>query len=195
MTIRHQTACCIITALIPVSVPRLAEAQTHCYYRSDTTPSASRTHGVMLGQEPPKEAGPGFKSERTALLLSLLGTAIPAGVAIASASGELLFAAVVFGPSLGHLYAERPGRALAGVGIRLALVGVGAGIAVAGDKDDVALFLATLALGGMAVVWDIARAPRSARIHNDKLRPGRIAVALLPLLHAPGVQLNARISF
>jgi hypothetical protein len=181
MTIRYQVACWIGTALLQVAAPRTAEAQI-----------------------PAEETAPGLKSGSAAFLWSFLGTVVPAGVAIASktessgaTSWPVILGAFVLGPSLGHFYADRPGRAFAGIGIRaLAVVGLGAGVATAlNGSGGEGLAYASLALGGAVAAWDIIAAPHSAQVHNESIRPGRIAIALTPALNAPGVQIGALITF
>jgi hypothetical protein len=126
------------------------------------------------------------KSPAVALQWSLYGTLLPV-----AAGGALLIdkpndpeafglAAVVgglvIGPALGHFYARRPGRALAGVGLRTALgVGVTAVVishvlcdaAVCRLSGTDATILVLGAVGLLAsAAFDIARAPASARHYN-----------------------------
>jgi hypothetical protein len=70
-----------------------------------------------------------LKSESTALLGSLACTAAPlilAGTLISGNSEEfglcIGFGGVVLGPSLGHFYAEQPGRGIQGIMIRTSIV-------------------------------------------------------------------------
>jgi hypothetical protein len=104
---------------------------------------------VRAQNGPPTLSGaglPGAKSGTTAFALSLLGTAMPIGAALAMSSNDLddqlaagltILGALVLGPSLGHCYADRPGRALTGIGLRtLALAGITAGAAATWSNDS-----------------------------------------------------------
>lgn len=167
--------------------------------------SASMANPVLrpaAGQSPE----PGLKSETTALMWSLLGTVLPAGAMILASSAEsnnpapglLFLGAVLVGPSLGHFYANRSGRALAGMGIRtLAMVGLVGGFAAAWNNNSGGdeLMVAGLVLWGTTLAWDIIAAPHSARVHNAKIRRHRVAIGLGPTIEAPGVQLSIRIPF
>lgn len=144
-----------------------------------------------------EERIPGIKSGTTAFLWSFLGTALPAAAgsydvyrANSSSSivpGIVVVGALVLGPSLGHFYAARPGRALVGIEIRT-LAGVGILTAVflgvsENSANDSARYSETLsivgfALGGASLAWDIIRAPHSASVHNDQVRKGRRATLL-----------------
>jgi hypothetical protein len=149
----------------------------------------------------------GLKSERTALLTSILGTTIPiaAGTALALAHDEsstsdgsddvaaaLIFTGVVFGPSMGHFYADRPGKAFAGIGLRtLSIVGLGAAVAASWDSpsDEAnAMAIGSLTLGALVAISDIASAPKSARTHNESMEAHRVSVGLGPVGSAPGVR-------
>ena len=106
---------------------------------------------------------------------------------------------MAIGPSLGHFYAARPGRALGGIGLRtLALLGVAGGVAVAWDSEDAgggALALLGLGLCGTSLIADIATAPHSVQIHNDNMQEGRIAFGITPSRHTPGLGLRAEVCF
>src|SRR4051812_27483874 len=79
---------------------------------------------------------PGSKSASGAVLFSLLGTAVPitAGSIVASSNeinlddgfpSSLVIGGFVLGPSVGHFYAGKRGRALVGIGLRtLAVLGM-----------------------------------------------------------------------
>jgi len=160
-------------------------------------------------QEPPpatapvvtsNEPAPGRVSEGTALWLSVAGTAVPivAGIEIANfdrgtrtpaATTVLSLAGVLVGPSIGHFYARRPGRAVAGVGIRtLALAGAVAAIGAAwNDESSTAAGAAVLALGVgvMSVFIDIVAAPDSARKHNEEVE--RVRAEVMPRIGKGGI--------
>jgi hypothetical protein len=154
----------------------------------------------------------GTKSGKTALLLSLLGTAVPAaatlpliwessGTSVAHTSAILCTGAYLLGPSLGHFYAGRPGRAFAGIGIRVL---AGAGVAIAGlgsgseggvTSGQAALGVAGAIVGAASVIYDIASAPHSARVHNDELRQERVTIGILFTEDLRGVGLRAKVTF
>lgn len=163
----------------------------------------------MVGSE-------GQRSPGRAFAYSLLGTALPVGIGGGTALGknELSGGAVVaiggavLGPSLGHFYAQRHGRAIRGIVVR----GIAAGmVAIALDssqsRDDdgtsnqcgtgcAALFVGGALLGSVFLVADVGEASRSARIHNGTVAGGvRLGVSSLagPIVGAPGV--GVRITF
>lgn len=151
---------------------------------------------------------PGIKSERSALLISVLATATAAGCAPLvfesngpEAAGFVLVGALVLGPSLGHFYAERPGPAFLGIGIRLlAGAGVAIGALTEGSEGGAtstsnAIAAAGVIVGGASILWDIARAPHSARVHNDHVRQGRISFGITPSVGPAGVGLSAAVTF
>jgi hypothetical protein len=138
------------------------------------------------------------KSPALALALSLLGTG--AGVAALFAAsdvddgevvGALGVAALVVGPSLGHLYAGEPGRAVRHAGVRLgALAIMGAGLAMVlsspcafGSENEcpetredagVGIFFAGALLGAGSAVYSIIDAPLAAS------RTNRAALVVAP---------------
>lgn len=162
------------------------------------------------------------KSPRHALLYSLGGTLGPfAGTMVLAASypdppprdwelyllratgGLLFFGGWTVGPSLGHFYAEAPGRAWTGIGIRT----TGLAVSVLGqawyrarttraDREDGASLLgilgAVLTTGSAA--YDILRAPQSARDFNRK---NNVHVQVAPTVHPSGEQagLSLRVAF
>jgi hypothetical protein len=108
--------------------------------------------------------------------------------------------ALVLGPSLGHFYASRPGRAVAGIGVRaLATAAVGAAIAASGAEGDSgeydALGVVGVIVGGACLAWDIISAPHSASVHNEKLREKRMAIGMILPSSATGIGLRAEVSF
>jgi hypothetical protein len=114
------------------------------------------------------------------------------------AAGLTFLGALVLGPSLGHFYAGRSGRALTGIGLRtLALAAVMAGVAATWNNESdagSAAAYAGVALGGAVVLWDIVRAPHSAKVRNEQRRR---SVSVTPTLSPgeAGVRLGARITF
>lgn len=149
---------------------------------------------------------PGLKSETTALGLSILGTVVPFGFTLLTASEEttsivpglISLGGLLVGPSLGHFYAGRPGRALVGIGIRTAaLVGLAAGFGASwnGNSGGDELMLASAAVGVGVMVWDILGVRGSVRRHNAKLNPARPAVVLTPAIDRRSVGVSGRITF
>ena len=157
----------------------------------------------------PEEPVPGLKSGTTALLLSFLGTAVPAAIGASQVwesqdNGDwdvvMLVGALVLGPSMGHFYAGRPGPAFVGIGIRMV---AGAGVALAlvetGLEDSSsgyeALGVVGAVIAGASLVWDIARAPHSARVYNDKLRQERMTIGMTLPGRGSGPGLRAQVHF
>jgi hypothetical protein len=157
---------------------------------------------------PAEEEIPGTKSETTALLLSFLGTATAGACAplvFESTSSDpaayVLVGALIVGPSLGHFYAGRPGPAFAGIGIRLlagAAVAVG-GLAASSEAGATsgsdAIAAVGAIVGGASVIYDILRAPHSARVHNDEVRQSRIGFRITPPVGSAGVGLSVAATF
>jgi hypothetical protein len=151
---------------------------------------------------------PGIKSETSALLLSVLGTATAAACAplvfestSSDAAGFILVGALVLGPSLGHFYAERPGPAFGGIAIRL-LAGAGVALGALAEGSEggststsSAIAAAGVIVGGASILWDIARAPHSARVHNDQVRQGRMSFGIAPSMGAAGMGLSVAVTF
>jgi hypothetical protein len=143
-----------------------------------------------------------MKSGSTAFLSSLVGTTVPVALGIATAShdegsgaGAALIGGYLLGPSLGHFYAGRPGRAFKGIGIRTAiLAGVGALVSATWDRPGndglAALGIAGLGVGVIDGLVDIADASRSARIHNEEVRQSRLRLTPATVGMAPGVRVD-----
>ena len=154
----------------------------------------------------PAIAPAGMKSPGRAFLYSFFGTAVPVGIGGGTALGknELSAGALVaigggvVGPSLGHFYAQRYGRAIRGIVVRGAAAGIAAGVAVSSssssepDESGAVLFVGSALLGIVFLVADIAGAPQSARVHNEKVAGARVGVAPFagPIAGAPGVGLR-----
>ena len=153
---------------------------------------------------------PGLKSGTSAFLWSFLGTAVPVlggawdvyreNSSDSVVPGIMVVGGLLFGPSLGHFYAGRPGPALVGIGIRT-VAGLGVAVAAAeqlGEGTDYQLEWLAVAgalLGGASLVWDIARAPHSAGVHNDQLRQSHMTIGVTPSIGAAGFGLCAEVSF
>lgn len=157
-----------------------------------------------------EEPIPGIKSGKSAFWWSFLGTGLPTAVGAfdvyrANSSdsvvpGILLVGGLLIGPSLGHFYAGRPGRAWRGIGFR-ALAGTGVAIAIAetlGESTETHLEVlggVCLALGGVVIAWDIVRAPHSAHVHNDEVREARTSLGVAPSIGSAGLGLRADVSW
>lgn len=110
-------------------------------------------------------------------------------------SGALAFMGFIMGPSAGYFYAEKPGRALTGIGIRLratSLMIAGAAVAMAGTEDifseephnrnDNLAGTLFIAGGGILVidsVVDIAGVGSAIKVHNREPRGKAISVSPL----------------
>jgi len=147
---------------------------------------------------------PGSRSASRAFLVSFLGTAAPIGVGYAMASSNeislddagpasLVLGGFVLGPSLGHFYAGKPGRALAGIGIRVAsLLGMAVAVGESWDQEskgaDV-LAGVSLGVGAGSAIFDIVTAGKSAQRHNRTAGGTRICLAPALVGSAPGLRL------
>jgi hypothetical protein len=168
----------------------------------------ARRDSTLASAAPDSDELPGIKSGTSALVFSALGTATAAACAplVFESSGSeaaaiVLVGALVLGPSLGHFYAERPGPAFAGIGIRLlAGAGVALGALAEGSEggatsSSTAIAAAGVIVGGASILWDIARAPHSARVHNDEVRQARLGFGITPSMGAAGMGLSAVVTF
>jgi hypothetical protein len=181
----------------------------------------ARPDTLGLASPAPSPAYLDMKSESKALRLSALGTLIPGLAAVASAPGAFgdspgagtVFVtagafAVLVGPSLGHFYAGRPGRAWLGIGLRCAGAAGFIGAVAASfpsswnsgsssGADGAAV--CALALIGGSMIYDIGTAARSARVHNAKLgaEPGakRLVLAVVPTRDRAGAEVVASVRF
>ncbi len=92
-----------------------------------------------------------------------------------------VFLGALVGPSTGHFYAGKPGRALRGIGIRTAaMAGMGAAFAMAWNRTDSnaeGLAYASAAIYSVSALVDIATAPGSARAHNQRIARSHLNVA------------------
>lgn len=192
---------------IPPASSSMAAMRTEGMEAPSLIPMRVDSTLVSSGQD--GEGATGMKSETGALLWSLLGTVVPVGVSAPfvwtptapNGAAVLLVGAVIIGPSLGHFYAARPGAAFLGIGVRLL---AGAGVAVGGlasvseggaTSGANAIVAIGAIVGGASIVWDILRAPHSARVHNNQVRQGRISLLVTPSLHAGGLGLCAVATF
>ena len=132
-------------------------------------PEPALGQGVQSPQNP--------KSEATAWALAVGTTALPFLVPMSSSSeslagvGSLVF---LVGPAAGLIYAKAYKRALLGIGIRVAVVGVTA-VAFAGafnDDNDSAAAVALVGLGGLAFSYiaDFGAINPAVREYNQGLR-------------------------
>ena len=172
----------------------------------------SAIDSVAISSPPAGELPPGTKSGKTALIFSVLGTVVPAaatlpfiwessGTSLAHTSAVVGAGTYLIGPSLGHFYANRPGRAVAGIGIRVLAA---AGVVIAGfggaseggiTPGQAALGVAGGIIGAASVVWDIASAPHSARVHNDGLRQEHAAIGIMLSGDTRGIGVSAKATF
>ena len=132
---------------------------------------------------PPVESSPVVCSPRTAFWLSFLGSAVPmgAGLLIAESSEDTTSGVITFaigstlGPSLGHFYAGRPGRAWLGIGVRLAamaatLWALNGMVLEDPDHGEDVVIIAGLVTYCASGIIDIATAPASAAKANEESR-------------------------
>ncbi len=181
-------------------------------HAGDAARTPSPADSAVVSSQPPSPLAPSLKSGKTALLLSLLGTAVPlaatlpfiwesSGTSLAHTSAVVGVGAIVIGPSLGHFYAGRPGRAFGGIGLRVL---AGAGVAVAGlgsgaeggaTSGQAALGVAGAIVGAASAIWDIASAPHSARVHNDRARRGLTLTDFRITDDSGGIGLRATVAF
>ena len=161
-------------------------------------------HGSASSSHPTAVEPPRAKSSATALYWSLFGTFVPALLSapqVGDGQGPAIvfLGAVVIGPSLGHFYAARPGRAVGGITLRAAaLTGVVAGVAMAWNSESThggPLAVAGLAIGATSLIVDIASAPGSARLHNQRAEQGRLVLGVTPPCSSRGPGLCANVSF
>jgi hypothetical protein len=148
------------------------------------------TGGPALAEESAQESS-GGRSKTLAVLGSAIGTAVPVAIGVhtfSKTSGDqgasLILAGYMFGPSVGHFYANRPNRAFGGMALRLIPV-VGLGLASAASWDSPSKAADALAVGsGLLatglVLADIARVSDSVRAHNAEHAHPRVSLGVVP---------------
>ena len=132
---------------------------------------------------PPEGSSPEVCSPRTAFWLSFLGSAVPIGGGLilsetsenTSPGDAAVFVGSLVGPSLGHFYAGRPGRAWLGIGVRVAALGaallvINGNIMEEPHHGEDVLFYASLLTYCASGIIDIATAPGSAAKTNEESR-------------------------
>ncbi len=149
----------------------------------------------------------GDKSPSTAGLLSVISTLAPIGLGFAipsfaeRAEGEVITVGMVmvgtgmvFGPSIGHIYAGEPGRGFGMAGLRVLAFGNMAGLGVLGagamfSSQESALgvaLLGTAAVSGCVgvglMIFDLVDAPSAARRTNREALTATDEQAALPTI-------------
>src|SRR5690349_22667086 len=169
--------------------------------------STAGADSFIVAPKPEAESDLHMKSENTALMLSLAGTVVPAAVSAPAAFGDeenvgaawVFLGALLLGPSVGHFYSDRPGRALAGIGIRgVAMVGLGGAIAASWDSENSdadALAVASLGLGAACIAYDIVRAPHSARVQNNMVRQSKVTASMGTRTRSPSLGMCVEMRF
>lgn len=151
--------------------------------------------------------GTRVKSESAAVGWSLLSTFGPCALGIGLMAGgnsdsdewstrqdmgAVIFSAgVIIGPSAGYFYAQRPGRGVAGLGIRAAVAGgtaIVAGSVGSQGSFDSGLGAGLVALGGATLcfslaVFDITRVDNATRSYNQSLA-GQRTLDIVPAYFA-----------
>jgi hypothetical protein len=139
------------------------------------------------------------KSETTALMLSLSGTVIPVGLAVAEVfEPRWVITGIFVGPSLGYFYGGEPGRGLKGIAIRggvataSVLVGAELGLDIWGDGGGWWVVLAGTAFVVGDAIYDVARVRSTVRKHNEKLQARSLGIVPTypPDSDAPGLALQ-----
>jgi len=163
-----RTACLI--AVLFLMVAKDASAQ-------GTRVGTNGDFSLIMPQEPLQ----GERSPGTAFALSVLGSAVPVGVGLLlpdEPGNLILVTGATVGPSLGHFYADHPGRAWLGIGIRLAALGVTLAAASTtimetqtSSADGIVVF-GTVLFCASGII-DIATAPASANAKNRELEEHR----------------------
>jgi hypothetical protein len=164
-------------------------------------------HSARVGPAWAQSLPKTMKSPEAARGWSLGSTLIPmASGAIAGRAGSnggagvLIVGGSLLGPSAGHFYAGQPARALAGVALRTALLGVFVAATCWDEcskqqndaQEKLAVVFSAAILG--SAVYDIVTAPRSARRYNEK---HGLTVSVLPrhIDGSPGLTLRTSLRF
>lgn len=138
---------------------------------------------------------PKVKSEGAALQYSVIGTLVPTATLV------LAYPGLLFGPSLGYFYADEPGRAWKGIGIRaLATGGMASAFVIcgwdcgSGDSEyniAWAVFLSSAGAFVGSAIYDIATVESAVRRHNSQVL--QTAWALTPTYSARDRALGLRL--
>jgi hypothetical protein len=132
-------------------------------------------------------------SESTAVMLSAVGTLVPLALASlrfsslryeGDASGAILEASMLVGPSLGYFYAGLVGRGFGGLGVRaIGLAGLIGGVSFLSDEMNKkpALGVPLMLGGGVlffgSMFYDLAKVRKAVRKHNSRLQDLSLNVA------------------
>lgn len=124
------------------------------------------------------------KSEASALMLSLSGTVIPVGAALAEVvEPGWVLTGIFLGPSLGYFYGGEAGRGLKGIAIRggvataSVLIGAELGLDIwGGDTGGWGVVLAGTVFVVGDAIYDVARVRSTVRKHNEKLQAGSLGI-------------------
>jgi hypothetical protein len=153
-----------------------------------------------------------LKSEKRAMTLSAVGTLVPWAVFASYFLGDhptdtyaniASVGALVspLGPSLGYFYAGATGRALLGLGIRLAgLAGMVGGSYGLDNVDSNATLMTAFIIAGAGVtlastVIDLAGVKKAVRRHNLKVQKLQVYLAPLVSPRTKALGLQVRLSF
>jgi hypothetical protein len=141
------------------------------------------------------------KSPAVAMNASLLGTVLPAAIALemnsnASAKGWLLFTGIFLGPGTGYFYAGRPDRAFNGFLLRLGIAAVAAvgmygscGWSCTGNSTSETIGLVGVGALGVSMLYDIRHSAQAVRDWNAKHERATVSVVpqVNPLDRSAGV--------
>jgi hypothetical protein len=114
-----------------------------------------------------------MRLEQTAFKHSLYGTLIPVATLVLAGPG------IIVGPSLGYFYADMSGRALTGIGVRMAgMGGVVMSFVICGwdcgpghNNYNTAwvVFISSLGVTFISAIYDISAVKENVRRHNESL--------------------------
>lgn len=189
-----------LCGIAAVATALLANTDAVAQYPPSPQPCPCRFVAHYLTQLPdspgPDTLNPAqFKSENTARIYSLYGTLIPTATLILAYPGLLI------GPSTGYFYADQPGRAWKGIGIRaLATGGMISSFLICGwdcdggDPEYGIAWMVFLTSAGTFVgsaIYDIATVEGAVRRHNSQVL--QTAWALTPTYSARDRALGLRL--
>lgn len=188
--------------IVAVAAAVLATAEANAQYSPAPQPCPCRFAANLLTQLPDSPSPDTldhaqFKSENTARSYSLYGTLIPTATLILAYPGLLI------GPSTGYFYADQPGRAWKGIGIRaLATGGMISSFIIcgwdcgSGDSEyniAWAVFLSSAGAFVGSAIYDIATVEGAVRRHNESLKISWSAAPMYSVSeHEFGLRLSLR---
>jgi hypothetical protein len=158
-------------------------------------PVAGQSQPAVHAQPDTAAAYYGLPSEKMAVMLSVIGTAV-AAASLWSGNAWVALAGLSIGPSLGFLYGNCWGRGFLSAGLRLGATFALAAAALSDDEHSETYRIAWIAGMAASAVLDMATVRMAVRRQNARRLAGRgLNVAVSPFALPKGAGVQVRLSF